>query len=132
MPRLGVLLLLLSTAVMTAQAASCPSVPVVRYEPRSFLGYACEDDCERHKDGFAWAQRHRVSDPAACRSLPRAEAQGCRAFTDSSVTPDEAGYRWALENEITVSCLCGGGGAGFRAGCLRYVAETGSWPLRAR
>jgi len=121
MPCLGELLALLLTVLAAAQAADCHSASAVRYEPRNFLGYACEDDCQRHKAGFAWAERHRVTDAAACVHLESAETEGCRAFAEQSLTPEQAGYRWALENEVVDPCLCGGAGERFRAGCRHQL-----------
>ena len=101
--------------------ADCPVQSRVRHEARTFLGYACEDDCAGHKAGLAWAVRRSVSDGSACSGLGPATAEGCRAFVEEHLTPEQAGYRWALENEIVDPCLCDGGGAGFRAGCLRQI-----------
>ena len=90
-----------------------------RYEPRTFLGYACEHDCERHKAGFAWAESRGVVSGVQCAVLPRRESQGCRAFVDEARGAERAGFRWALENEIVEAPLCGGAGARFEAGCRR-------------
>lgn len=94
----------------------------VPYEPRSFLGYTCEDDCERHKAGFAWAVRRQVGGAAACQGLGAAEAEGCRAWTEEGRDARAAGFRWAVENEIAAPCRCDGAGRDFRAGCLRHLA----------
>jgi hypothetical protein len=85
------------------------------------MGYACEADCERHKAGFGWAERHRLTDPGSCEPLDRFEAEGCRAYLEELLTPGQAGYRWALENEISDACLCHGAGERFRIGCRRAV-----------
>jgi len=103
-------------------APACPSASLERYEPRSFLGYACEDDCQRHKAGFAWAERQVVMEAGECTPLAPLEAEGCRAYLHERLTPEQAGLRWAMENEIAAPCLCGGAGEGFRAGCLQYAA----------
>lgn len=109
-------LLLLATA-LPPSAPDCPPDPAERYEPRSFLGYACEDDCRRHKAGFAWADGRRAASVADCGSLPPLEDQGCRAYVEEALDAEAAGQRWALENEITRPCACEGAGARFRAGC---------------
>lgn len=112
-------------ASLHAAATSACSEGRVRYEPRSFLGYACVDDCERHKAGFAWAERALPSDVEGCGRLPRPEGEGCRAWLDERLAAEEAGYRWALENEITDARLCDGGGERFRAGCERQLLGSG-------
>jgi hypothetical protein len=105
----------------SALPADCPAPSRERYEPRSFLGYACGNDCERHKAGFAWAVEYRVSGHEACEPLEPAAAEGCRVYVEERLTPEQAGARWAIENEIVDPCLCDGGGEGFRAGCLRHA-----------
>jgi hypothetical protein len=123
MPRLALAPALTLAVAAMARATGCPDAALERYEPRSFLGYACEDDCQRQKAGFAWAERHQVSDPASCRQLEAAAAEGCRAYVEESLTPEQAGYRWALENEVADPCMCDGAGEGFRTGCLAVVAK---------
>ena len=118
--------LLLAGGGATAHAWTCPGTASEPYEPRTFLGYACADDCRRHKAGFAWAERHRVTDAAACDGLELLQAEGCRAFVEEGARPEAAGDRWATENEIADRCLCDGAGARFRAGCLRAVAAPTS------
>ena len=102
-------------------AAACPGQARERYEPRTFLGYACEDDCQRHMAGFAWAARRRLAEPRSCDVLGPAAAEGCRAFIEERLTPEDAGYRWALDNEIADPCECEGAGTRFRIGCLQLV-----------
>lgn len=118
-------LLVLLASLQTASASDCADGRV-RYEPRSFLGYACADDCERHKAGFAVAARHGIRNVADCRKFAAAEAEGCRAWAEEGIGAEAAGHRWALENEIAWSCLCDGAGREFRAGCLRYLAPLAS------
>ena len=117
---LAILAVLTGGTVLPPAAWSCQSQE--RYEPRTFLGYACEDDCERHKAGFAWAARRGAQQTAQCAALARPEAEGCRAYLQDRLTPVQAGFRWALENEIAAPWLCDGAGEGFRAGCLQYAA----------
>lgn len=88
-----------------------------RYEPRTFLGYACEDDCQRHKHGFRWAELRAVTDSRSCEPLGHLEAQGCRAYVDQAFDAEAAGERWAIENEIADPRLCDGAGEQFRGGC---------------
>ena len=121
------------TAPWAASLLRQPVVPIVRvmsltmlisglgrvpYEPRTFLGYACEDACRRHKDGFRWAEQRAVTDARSCETLGRLEAQGCSAYVDASLDAEAAGERWATENEIADPCLCQGAGEPFRAGCM--------------
>ena len=115
------LCLVLWSGVPPPSAASCGDAGVERYEPRTFLGYACEDDCERHKAGFQWAEWHSVTDPRRCASLPRPEAEGCAAYADGDQDAETAGDRWAVENEVAGPCHCNGAGERFRAGCARAL-----------
>ena len=117
MLRIAVLCLVLPFGVPPALAPGCADLGRVRYEPRSFLGYACEDDCGRHKVGFRWAEQRAVTDARSCEALGRLEAQGCSAYVDALLDAQAAGARWAIENEIADPCLCHGAGERFRAGC---------------
>jgi hypothetical protein len=93
------------------------------YAPRGFFGYACRDDrCSSHMAGFDWAGRNGIVDARACTSRnDPAFAEGCRAFAEEAVTPEQAGFEWARENELDDRCLCAGAGPGFEAGCAAYV-----------
>ena len=116
------LCLLLPLGLLPSLASCRGDLGRERYEPRSFLGYACEDDCQRHKHGFHWAEQRAVADARSCESLGYVEAQGCRAYVDESVDPQAAGERWAIENEIADPCLCNGAGERFQAGCTDAAA----------
>jgi len=91
-------------------------------EPRSFLGYACPDDCGPEKTGYGWAELHGVSDPQVCQAAGPSRMQGwihgCRAYAEEIVSAEQAGERWATENELDSVSECDGAGPGFRAGCL--------------
>jgi hypothetical protein len=93
------------------------------YAPRGFLGYACRDDrCNSHKAGFDWAERNGIVDARACTSRnDPGFVEGCRAFAEEAVTPEQAGFEWARENELADTCHCPGAGPGFEAGCAAYV-----------
>ena len=93
------------------------------YAPRGFLGYACRDDrCNSHKAGFDWAERNGIADARACTSRNDPGCvEGCRAFAEEAVTPEQAGFEWARENELEDTCHCPGAGPGFEAGCAAYV-----------
>lgn len=117
--------ILVCASVASADAsAACPRRSLVAYEARSFLGYACDADCEPQKAGFAWAERHGISSPLACAAVEAGFEAGCRAYAAQETTSFESGYDWALENEVADPCLCDGGGDGFRRGCLAYVARS--------
>jgi hypothetical protein len=111
----------------TAQPAECGVTALVPYAAPVFLGYACRDrECNAHKSGFAWAERNAVTDARECVASPNpAFVEGCRAFVEEAVTPEQAGFEWARENELDATCRCRGGGAGFEAGCAAYVTESG-------
>jgi hypothetical protein len=119
MIRIAVLCLGLAHVLPSCRAPGCENPGRTRYEPRSFLGYACEGDCQRHKHGFRWAERWAVTDSRSCAPLGRLEAQGCLAYLDRVLDAEAAGERWAVENEIADPCLCNGAGEGFRAGCTQ-------------
>jgi len=121
MLRAATLCLVLSMGTLPPPAVSCADARVERYEPRTFLGYACEDDCERHKAGFRWAEQHSVTDARRCASLPRPEAEGCAAYADEGRDAEAAGGRWAVENEILRPCQCEGAGERFRVGCTQVM-----------
>jgi hypothetical protein len=121
MPNIGHVLQLLMAGWSAMASTECPDHGRERYEPRSFMGYACEADCERHKAGFGWAEQHAVTDPVACEPLARYEAQGCRVYVEESLTAEEVGGRWARENEIAHQCHCDGAGERFRIGCHRQL-----------
>ena len=121
MARTVACVLVLLASLQPAGASGCADGRV-RYEPRSFLGYACADDCAGQKAGFAVAARRGVRNVGDCRGLVPEQSEGCRAWVEEGVGAEAAGYRWALENEIAAPCLCAGAGRAFRAGCLRYIS----------
>ena len=118
MLRSTVLCLALPLVLPSSGAWPCDDSTRTRYEPRSFLGYACDDDCRRHKAGFLWAEQRAVRDAMACEPLESPESDGCRAYVDESFDAGAAGDRWVTENEIADPCLCDGAGERFRAGCV--------------
>jgi hypothetical protein len=60
-----------------------------------------------------------------CVASPNpAFVEGCRAYAEEAVTPEQAGFEWARANDFDDSCRCRGGGAGFEAGCVAYVTEA--------
>ena len=94
---------------------------------RTFLGYACrEPECAAHKAGFAWADRHGVTNAAACAAADDAAfGEGCRAFTDLAGTAEQSGFEWARANELPDDCDCAGAGPRFAAGCEAFVRAFG-------
>ena len=121
MLQVAVLCLVLPFGVLPSLASGRDDLGRVRYEPRTFLGYACEDDCARHKAGFRWAEQHDVTDSRQCGELPRAESEGCAAFVDAGRVAAAAGETWAAENEIAYQSDCLGAGERFFAGCVRQL-----------
>jgi hypothetical protein len=119
MLRIAMLSLVLPIGPLPSPMSGCNDPGRVRYDPRTFLGYACADDCGRHKAGYAWAELHRATNPASCIGLGTAEAEGCVAHVEAPGRAESAGFRWALENEISARCECGGAGMRFRIGCER-------------
>lgn len=128
MVRVAVLCLVVPFGLQPPLASGCGQSSRVHYEPRTFLGYACEDDCRRHKQGFRWAEQWAVTDARSCESLGDLEAQGCRAYVDASSDAESAGNHWAIENEIADPCLCNGAGERFRAGCTDAAAIPATSP----
>lgn len=115
-------------AVLPAsQRTACRIPPGAAYAEPVFLGYACRDrECNGHKSGFAWAERNGITDARECEASPNpAFVEGCRAFAEEAVTPEQAGFEWARENELEETCRCGGAGPAFAAGCAAYVSESG-------
>lgn len=121
MLRVAVLCLVFSFGGPPSLGREGGPVGPVRYEPRTFLGYACEDDCQRHKHGFRWAEQWALTDARSCEPLGLKEAQGCHAYVDLEFDAEAAGERWAIENEIADPRLCDGAGERFRSGCADAV-----------
>jgi len=117
------LCLVLPVGAALSPVQDCGGSSRTRYEPRTFLGYACEDDCARHKAGFLWAAEHEVADTRSCESLGHPEAQGCHAYVSEPAGAEAAGDRWAIENEIVHHCECAGAGERFFAGCSRQLLQ---------
>ena len=125
---LFVLIPLLSPGSSAARDAAC--LVESRREAQAvatFLGYACRDpDCAAHKAGFAWADRHGITDPAACADADDAAfAEGCRAFAELTVTAEQSGFEWARAHGLADDCSCGGAGSRFAAGCEAFVRAFG-------
>jgi hypothetical protein len=102
----------------------------VRHETqdtRTFLGYTCrEPECAAHKAGFAWADRHGVTEAAACAEAEEvAFGEGCRAFTELAATAEQSGFEWARANALPDDCSCDGAGPRFAAGCEAFVRAFG-------
>ena len=118
---IGVLLTLVAVPVWAGD--DCRPLRRQPYAPYTFMGFACRDmTCNAHKQGFAWADRSRITDARACAGTQDPGfREGCRAFVHDSVTAEQSGFQWALENEVGDACLCRGAGAAFAAGCEAYV-----------
>ena len=120
---MAVLSLALPLGLLPSLASGCGDSGAERYEPRTFLGYACEDDCQQHKLGFRWAEQHAVTDSAQCARLARAKAEGCAAFVEEGRDASAAGATWAFENEIAHQSDCEGAGEHFFIACLRQLSK---------
>jgi len=121
---LGLLCVPLCAPTRSRAAEACKATASRQvYAPRGFLGYACRDDrCNSHKAGFDWAERNGIADARTCTSRnDPGFVEGCRAFAEEAVTPEQAGFEWARENELDDTCHCAGAGPGFEAGCVAYV-----------
>ena len=94
---------------------------------RAFLGYVCrEPECAAHKAGFAWADRHGLTDAAACADADDAAfGEGCRAFIGLAGTAEQSGFEWARANALPDDCSCDGAGPRFAAGCEAFVRAFG-------
>jgi hypothetical protein len=123
MIRLAMLCLAWPFVVLPSLALGCGHSSRVPYEPRTFLGYACEDDCQRHKAGFRWAEQRAVTGSSQCDALTRPEAEGCAAFLEAGRDAFAAGETWAVENEIGNQSDCLGAGERFFAGCARQLPK---------
>ncbi len=59
----------------------------------AFYGFGCIAPCGEHLEGYRWAVRHNVTDPAECGGLSWAFAEGCAAYAirarSASGTPRE-------------------------------------------
>ena len=110
-----------------AHDAGCSVERREAQEVHTFLGYTCRDpDCAAHKAGFAWADRHGVTDAAACAETDDAAfGEGCRAFAELAVTAEQSGFEWARANALPDDCSCGGAGPRFAAGCEAFVRAFG-------
>ena len=127
-PLFALVVILLVPGPSAARDAGCPVEPPPEAQAvATFLGYACrEPDCGAHKAGFAWADRHGVTDAAACvEADDTAFGEGCRAFAERAVTAEQSGFEWARANALPDDCSCGGAGPRFAAGCEAFVRAFG-------
>lgn len=116
------LIAVLGPAAVPASQDRCREI----YQARTFFGYACDADCALQKAGFAWAERHGITTPAACAAIDPEFLAGCSAYATEGLSPFDAGYGWAIENEVADPALCTGAGAAFERGCRQYVTESPS------
>jgi hypothetical protein len=49
---------------------------------QEFHGYACTDDCSGHRAGYAWAERHDITDPGDCGGNSQSFIEGCQAYAE--------------------------------------------------
>lgn len=50
--------------------------------PQEFHGYICTQDCSGHQAGYAWAERHEITDPDDCRGNSQSFIEGCQAYAE--------------------------------------------------
>jgi hypothetical protein len=116
--RPALLVLLTITAVGDGRGGS-PLPARERYEPRTFLGYLCEDDCAAIKAGFGAADSNRTD--VRCTHGSEAFRNGCLLRREHGLDPVAAGCNWAIVNEIDDPAACDGAGADFLRGCLQCL-----------
>jgi len=62
----------------------------------TFAGYECTEDCSGHEAGYAWAEKHDISDGEDCdtageHSNSPSFAEGCHAYVDGDTDSEENG-----------------------------------------
>lgn len=45
--------------------------------------HGCTEDCSGHQAGYAWAERHDISDPSQCGGNSTSFIQGCMDYAES-------------------------------------------------
>lgn len=50
------------------------------YNPSTFKGYACTDDCSGHEAGYNWAEEKGISDPYECGGNSASFIEGCESY----------------------------------------------------
>lgn len=56
-----------------------PVAPIV--DEDLFHGWRCGGDCTLHHAGYAWGERHKITNPQDCRGKSESFIEGCWAFT---------------------------------------------------
>jgi len=54
-----------------------------------FHGYRCTKDCSGHAAGYAWAERHGITDKDHCGGKSRSFIEGCRAYAEENSSDNE-------------------------------------------
>lgn len=57
-------------------------------DAQEFHGYPCTRDCSGHEAGYAWAERHGITDPDDCSGNSQSFIEGCEAYAEEN--QDEA------------------------------------------
>lgn len=54
----------------------------VDYEPQTFNGYECTDDCSGHEAGYNWAEENGIDDPSDCGGNSNSFIEGCESYAE--------------------------------------------------
>ncbi|MDR2199637.1 MAG: hypothetical protein LBR53_09330 [Deltaproteobacteria bacterium] len=57
---------------------------------KSFLGYACLENCEGHEAGYRWADENKLTRVEDCRGKSESFIEGCVAYIEDQA--DNAKY----------------------------------------
>lgn len=52
------------------------------YEPLTFKGNDCIDDCSGHEAGYNWAEEEGIIDPSDCGGNSRSFIEGCESYAE--------------------------------------------------
>ncbi|MFH0968984.1 MAG: hypothetical protein V1804_00555 [Patescibacteria group bacterium] len=52
------------------------------YEPQTFNGYECTDDCSGHEAGYEWAEEKGITDPNDCGGNSNSFIEGCESYAE--------------------------------------------------
>lgn len=51
----------------------------------TFHGYQCTNDCSGHRAGYAWAERHDITNPFDCGGRSQSFIEGCYAWAEEQL-----------------------------------------------
>lgn len=52
------------------------------YDPQTFNGDECTDDCSGHEAGYNWAEEKGIDDPSDCGGNSTSFIEGCESYTE--------------------------------------------------